>query len=976
MGEKEASKGSVSFVKWFSELNHGDVKIAGGKGASLGEMYNNKFPIPPGFVVTAQAYSYFIEKAGIKNKINEILDNLDVNNTDALNAASKEIRGLIESADFPEELKSPILESYEVLDVDKKNIDKAGGGAMEILKTSHEPPFVAVRSSATAEDLVDASFAGQQESFLNVKGNFDLIKKVKKCFSSLFTPRAIFYREKKGFKHSETELAVVVQKMIDSEKSGVMFSKNPVKKDESILIEAVWGLGEGLVSGRINPDIYVISRDTENLQVLKEKISYKKIAVVRDSSGQTGVVKLTEDRGKQRVLSNYEVKRLGQYAIQLEEHYELGQDIEFAIENNQIYIVQSRPITTKVEEEQGSSEIAGTVLLSGLGASPGVGVGVVRIVKNLNELSKVKNGDILVTEMTNPDMVVTMQKSAAIVTDEGGLTSHAAIVSREMGIPAVVGTGNAIETLKDGQVITVDGSNGKVFEGRGETKIIEVEPIEFDTKTKIKVIVDLPDYAERAAKSEAKGVGLVRLEGIIASGGKHPLAYIKEKKVDEYIKVLSNGLKDIVKEFDEIWIRSSDIRTDEFRNLIGASKEVEGNPMLGDHGIRFSLRHPEILRAEFTAIKEIADEFPDKKIGLMAPQIISISEVKEMKRIAKSEVSIPSNVKIGVMVETPAAVMIIDKICEEGIDFISFGTNDLTQYTLAIDRNNSDVQYLYDEAHPAVLNSMRYVIQTCKRYGTETSICGQAGSKPEIAEFLVKQGIDSISVNADVANKLSKIIKDAEENLQAESGKEAESVASVPEEVAGHIGKPYERKAEAPLQTVQKVINQYQKKYDPEMADMEELVLKELESEEEKDEGKEKDNEYFPGTLDRLDKEIPNLNEAIAITSGEMEEPEKEEEEVLEEGELLDNEEPDDAEEMGGEEVEKDALLDDELGEELEIEDNDKSEELAEEESENGVDNLADELDQEIAKGMIEDDLGEEWGSDGESNEDVKLDIF
>lgn len=765
MGEAE-KKESVKFVRWFSELSNKDISIAGGKGASLSEMYNNKFPIPPGFVITAQAYQYFIEKSELDDKMKEILGGLDLEDTVALQGASKKLRELIENSKLPKELEDDIIEAYDILDVDKKEISKAGGGALEILKTGHEPPFVAVRSSATTEDLADASFAGQQDSFLNVKGKKQLLEKVKMCFSSLFTARAIYYRQKKGFDHSKSYLAVVVQKMIDSEKSGVIFSKNPVKDDENIVMEAVWGLGEGIVSGRIKPDQYVVNSDLDNFKIVETKVNEKKVAIVRNSSGENSIVKLTDERSKQQVLNSYEIKILAQYAKKLEGHYKKPQDIEFAIEGEEIYIVQSRPITTKVVKRN-DGEITGEVLVSGLAASPGVASGIVRIVENMDELGKVKTGDVLVTKMTNPDMVVAMQKSAGIITDEGGLTSHASIVSREMGLPCVVGTGDATEKLKEGMMVTVDGNSGKIFEGRAEKKLAEVLPI-VPTKTKIKVIVDLPDYATRAAKSESKSVGLVRLEGIIASSGRHPMYYVKNKNINDYISVLVKGLSKIAEPFEEIWIRSSDIRSDEYRNLEGAVKEVEGNPMMGDHGVRFSLKNLDIMRAELTAVKEVADDFPQKKIGLMVPLVISVDELRKTKEVAKG-IGMPKNVKIGIMVETPAAVQIINQLCEEGMDFVSFGTNDLTQFTLAIDRNNSDVQDLYNELNPAVLNSIGYVIRRCRKYGIETSICGQAGSKPEMAKFLVEQGIDSISTNADAARKISETVAEIEKQTPVEN---------------------------------------------------------------------------------------------------------------------------------------------------------------------------------------------------------------
>jgi len=754
--EKASKEGS--FIKWFSDLTNKDVAVAGGKGASLGEMYQSKFPVPPGFVVTTHSYRHFIEKAGINDKLKKIIEEVDVDDTAKLTEASVEIRKTIDGAEMPADLKREILEAYDILDVDKQNMSNASSDALSILKNSHEPPFVAVRSSATTEDLGDASFAGQQDSFLNVKGNDELIEKVKRCFSSLFTPRAIYYRKKKGFSYEQAFLAAVVQRMVDSEKSGVMFSKNPLKNDDNVVIEAVFGLGEGIVSGRVSPDHYVVNKDFE---LVDKKIVDKKVAVVRTSSGKNEVVKLGSEKSKAQVLNGYEIKRLSQLAIELEEHYKKPQDIEFAVEGEKLYIVQSRPITTKAADSD-VGEVAGNVLIKGSPASPGVGSGVVKIIKDLAELDKIKQGDILVTTMTNPDMVVSMQKAAGIITDEGGMTSHAAIVSREMGIPAVVGTENATSTLRDGQVVTVDGNTGRIVEGRVEGKKVEIKKV-VPTKTKIKVIVDLPDYAKRAAESGVDSVGLTRLEGIIAMGGKHPLYFVKENKMAEYVNLLSDGLKKIAGPFKSVWIRTSDIRSDEYRNLKGAPQEIEGNPMLGDHGIRFSLKNADILESEMKAVKEVADEFSDKEFGIMAPQIISVDELKKLKTIAK-EVGLPGNVKLGIMVETPAAVQIINELCEEGMDFISFGTNDLTQYILAIDRNNSEVQDLYDEMNPAVLSALSYVIRRCKRKGIITSICGQAGSKPEMAKFLVKEGIDSISVNADSAFKVSSVVAEIEGN--------------------------------------------------------------------------------------------------------------------------------------------------------------------------------------------------------------------
>ena len=766
MGEERGEKKRL--VAWFSELSNKDVQIAGGKGASLAEMFNSKFPVPPGFVITSDAYAMFLTSSGLDKRIKDRLEKIDVESTEELQKASKDIRKMIEESQMPRELVSEITEAYDFLAPHEQNNAKVSSSALDILRNARELPFVAVRSSATAEDLADASFAGQQDSFLNVKGSESLLVNVKKCMSSLFTARAIYYRTKKGFEHEKVRIAVVVQRMVDSDKSGVMFSKNPVTHADTIMIEGVWGLGEGIVSGMIKPDHFVVRSNEKEFTVLEESTSEKKVAVTRNSSGKNEVIKLSEDKSKQRVLSNYELKRLAQYAIDLEKHYQKPQDIEFAIEQGEIYIVQSRPITTLADKKNELPALEGEVILSGMGASPGIASGKVRIVHDENDLNKVQKGDVLVAVMTNPDMVVGMQKAAAIITDEGGVTSHAAIVSREMGIPAVVGTGKATETLKEGEIVSVDGFRGKVHVGESKTKKVELEKI-VSTRTKIRAIVDVPEAAERAAKTGITSVGLVRLEGVIAEMRKHPLGFVKEGKIPEYIEHLVSGLKGIVKHFEEAWIRTSDLRSDEYRMLDGAPQNNEGNPMLGDHGIRFSVKHPEILKAEVMAIKELADEFPNKKFGIMAPQIISVSELQKLKEVAK-EVGLPKNVSLGIMVETPAAVEIINELCEEGFDFLSFGTNDLTQYMLAVDRNNPDVQHLVDEMHPAVQHAISYVIRRAKKYGIKTSICGQAASRPEIAEILVKEGIDSLSVNADSARKVSEIIAQIEGNLPA--GKE------------------------------------------------------------------------------------------------------------------------------------------------------------------------------------------------------------
>jgi len=773
------------FIKWFYELDKNSGSVAGGKGANLGEMYNNKIPVPPGFVVTAQAYDYFIRVAGMEEKIKEILDSIDYEDTKQLNEATEKIRKLITNSNMPKEMQEEIKEAYSHLDAPEsasKEKKESQGTALDILQSSAEPVFVAVRSSATTEDLENASFAGQQETYLNIKGDDDLIRNVKKCFASLFTARATYYRNKKGFPHGESKLAVIVQKMVDSKKSGVSFSKDPTGKTDDTIIEAVWGLGEGIVSGQVTPDKYVVSK---GMEIKDKKIANKKVAITRKASGERAVVKVNEEKANHQVLTDHEIKRMTEISLRLEDHYNKPQDIEFAIENEEIYIVQTRPVTTIKEKKSGEesdeeTEISGDEIISGLGASPGVAVGKVKIIENLEDLDKIKEGDILVTGMTNPDMVVAMQRSSGIVTDEGGMTAHAAIVSREMGIPCIVGTEKATEVLEDGQEITVDGNSGKVFRGKvaEETKK-EIKPVEAETKTEIKTMVDLPSFAKRAAKTGLKKAGLTRIEGIIAESGKHPQHYIKNQNMREYEDVVYNGIKDIAEHFEEMWVRTSDIRTNEYKNLEGAPQEPEDNPMLGMHGVRYSLKHPEILKSEFRAMNRAAKD-KGTKFGFLLPQLISVEELSQVKGILK-EMNI-SDIKVGVMIETPASVQIIKSLCEEGIDFVSFGTNDLTQYILAVDRGNTDVQELYDEMHPAITHQLGFVIRVCKRAGVETSICGQAGSKKPMVKYLVKQGIDSISVNADMAAEIADYVsvleqgKDPDEEERFDKRTEKEEI--------------------------------------------------------------------------------------------------------------------------------------------------------------------------------------------------------
>ncbi len=735
-------------VLWLSDVDKSDIPVVGGKAANLGELMRIEIPVPDGFVVDARTFRDFITRAGLKDRIYSLLQNLNVENTEELNRVSEEIRKMISEAKMPEDVEMEIRKAYRELS-DGKEV------------------FVAIRSSATAEDLPSASFAGQQDTYLNVKGEDNVVEKVKACWGSLFTPRAIYYRVQKGFRHEDVSIAVLVQKMVNSEKSGVMFTSHPVTGEKKCMIEAVFGLGEAIVGGLVTPDTYVFDRIKRTLEEVN--VAEKKFMIVRKNGNQR--VELGE-KGKERVLSDEEIRKLVDIGELIEDHYGKPQDVEWAIEGGEIYIVQSRPVTT-IREAVEKEEIAetGKILLKGLGASPGIAVGQVKIVSNERDIGKVREGDILVAVMTTPDMVPAMKRASAIVTDEGGMTCHAAIVSRELGVPAVVGTKNATKVLKDGTFVTVDGEKGIVYLGKLE--IAKKEETKFGiapiiTATEVKVNISLPDAAEKVAReTNADGVGLFRIEHMILSLEKHPMKFIRDGEIERYVDLIYNEMKKVVKAFypKPVWIRTIDAPTDEFRAMKGGEEEpIEANPMLGFRGIRRDLAEEVHFRAEMRAIKKLIDE-GYTNVGIMLPLIVSPEEVRKAKKLAEEEGIPLDKVEFGIMVETPASALIIEELIKEGIDFISLGTNDLTQYTLAVDRNNENVAYLYDEMHPAVMKLIERTIKICKEHGVKTSICGQAGSYPHVVEKLVELGIDSISANPDAVNKIREVVARVERKI-------------------------------------------------------------------------------------------------------------------------------------------------------------------------------------------------------------------
>ena len=750
-------------ILWFTEIGKEDLAEAGGKGANLGELTRAGIPVPPGFVVTASSYREFIRRNGLEAVIKRELEGLDVQDSRALQERSARVREAILAAPMPPEIEREIVSAYRQL----------GEGP------------VAVRSSATAEDLPEASFAGQQSTFLNVVGAENVVRAVQACWASLFEARAVFYRAQGGFDHLEVALAVPVQQMVQSEKSGVMFTVEPVSSDPNkVTIEAVWGLGEAIVSGEISPDFYLVDKAT--LTILERKVAPQDRMLVRAATGNG-----RHDRGNEWVavpenlreaakLSDEEVIELARIGLRVEEHYGAPQDIEWAYERGQFYLVQSRPVTTlreHAEEEEESEEETAPVLLTGQAASPGVAAGRVKIVHDPSQIDIVEEGDVLVAEMTTPDFVPAMKRAAAIVTERGGRTCHAAIVSRELGIPCVVGASGALSKLAVGTLVTVDGSKGIVYEGRAEARLAWYErqrqkyakAASLKTHTKLFVNLAEPELADVVAKRNVDGVGLLRAEFMVAQIGTHPRQFIEEGRPEEYTRQLAEGIATFCRAFHPrpVVYRLTDFKTNEYANLRGGEKyEVaEENPMIGYRGASRYIREPEVFRLEVEAIKRVREQWDN--LYVMVPFVRTPNELRRVKELM-AEFGLPhdGNFKLWMMVEVPSNVLILDKFIDVGIDGISIGSNDLTQLVLGIDRDSELLADTFDERDPAVMTAMKTAITVARSRGLTVSICGQAPSVyPELTERLVMWGATSVSVSPDMIDQTRQIIADVEARL-------------------------------------------------------------------------------------------------------------------------------------------------------------------------------------------------------------------
>ncbi len=809
-------------ILWFEELGKDDIPLVGGKNANLGEMIKNKIPVPPGFAITAHAYNEFITKTDIAKKIYKIIGETvsDVNDPRQFEEASKKIRRLIESTPMPPEIDRAVRDAYNELNKKAKVAEL----------------FVAVRSSATAEDLPDASFAGQQETYLNVKGADDLIDKTVKCWSSLFTPRAIFYRTEKGFQHDQVLISVGVQKMVNSRAAGVIFTLDPVTGEtDKIVIEANWGLGESVVSGSVTPDHYVVDKRT--LKVIEKSIAKKTVEYIRDpKTGNTIHANIPQERQEQSCLADKEILRLVELVKTIEEHYGKAQDIEFAVDRDSpfpenVFIVQSRPETVwsagkeapavakpKPFAPPASLEKA-TVVVKGIAAGRrATGTGVAKVAVTAEDASKLmQKGDILVTTMTNPDYVPFMRIASAIVTDKGGVTAHAAIVSRELGIPCIVGTEIATEVMKTGHEYTVDAASGVVYEGivakpeaavpaavavSSEVVGVALEPAPV-TATRIYMNLGVPDKVEEYKNLPFDGIGLLRIEFILASYiGQHPVYLLETGQADKFVNKLAEGVATVARAIQPrpTVVRFSDFKTNEYRELEGGAKyEIEeANPMLGWRGASryISQWYEKAFRLECKAIRKCREEWGLKNVWVMLPMIRTLWEAKKCLEIMKEEgLERGKDFQVWFMAETPAICIMADefsKLC----DGFSIGSNDLTQGILMIDRDSERLGLMgyFDERDPSILRMIAHLIRIAHQNRVTVSICGEGPSNlPDFAEFLVRNGIDSISVNNDVVVRTRQWVASLEQKILLERLSEMKEQLSKKSRKRSTLGNSWEQ---------------------------------------------------------------------------------------------------------------------------------------------------------------------------------------
>ncbi len=801
------------FILWFEEIGIDDVPLVGGKNASLGEMYQHLtskgVQVPNGFAITAEAYKHLLKESGVEEAIRKALDGLDTHNIQDLKKRGKKVRDIILKADFPKDLEKAIIDAY-------KKMEEIYGEGVD----------VAVRSSATAEDLPDASFAGQQETYLNIRGTESLIEACHKCFASLFTDRAISYRQDKGFGHFDVYLSIAVQKMVrsDSASSGVMFTMDTESGfDQVVFITGAWGLGENVVQGAVNPDEFYVFKPTLKQgfrPVISKKLGLKQKKMIYTDNPRCPVRNkpTTKKEKNTYVLSDDEILQLAKWACIIEEHYKKQMDIEWAkdgdgetVGTGQLFIVQARPETVHSQRDTQSFETyvlkeTGKVLATGNAVGSKIGQGKANVIDDVKDIMKFKKGEVLVTDMTDPDWEPIMKIASAIVTNRGGRTCHAAIVSRELGIPCIVGTEDGTEKIKSGQPVTVscaDGEEGKVYEGllKYEVQRLDLKDVP-KTKTKIMMNVGIPEQAFTQCQIPNDGVGLARLEFIINSHiGIHPLALLnypelkkkarRDKSIREVVKAieertphyedkarffvdtLAQGVARIAAGFypKDAIVRLSDFKSNEYANLIGGQiyEPVEHNPMIGWRGASryYSPNFEPAFALECEALKKVRDEMGLSNVKIMIPFCRTVEEGKKVIGIMEKYglKQGENGLEIYVMCEIPSNVVLADEFAKV-FDGFSIGSNDLTQLTLGLDRDSELVSHIYDERNEAVKRLVRQVIQVAKKAKRKIGICGQAPSDfPDFAEFLVECGIDSMSLTPDTAVKTRLLVAEKEKAL-------------------------------------------------------------------------------------------------------------------------------------------------------------------------------------------------------------------
>ncbi len=753
------------YVRFLDEITKFDVGFAGGKGANLGEMYRSRLPVPPAFVVTTKAYKAFAKWHNLEEQLQQQLSGINIDDLESLEKGAAAMRNIVESSPIPKDVAEEVELAYRQLSRDSETKDLP----------------VAVRSSATMEDLREASFAGQQITLLNVKGVKEVLAAIKKCWASVYTARATFYRAKRGFGAHSISTAVVVQKQIMSDKAGVGFTVHPLTGDRTqIVIEAVYGQGEEIVSGRVAPDTFVLEKKTG--RTLERRI-VRKTEMKKASARGSGLVNVQVPlRLKEKpVLSEGELKGLWELGRALEEHYRYPQDFEWAIEKGRTYLVQTRAVTVIAKERKPEGVVEQHPIAKGLAASPGIGSGPVKLVLSTKDFGRVNKGDILVTKMTTPDYVPLMVKTSGIITDEGGMTSHAAIVSRELGVPCVVGTSNATKILKNGMIVSVDGSNGLIFSGKVTPVAAGPSAEELEaarrlkTRTKIYMNLGVPEKIKDYAAIPFDGIGLMRIEFIIASYvGEHPMHLIETGREDVFVQRLSEGIATVARAIRPrpLVVRFSDFKTNEYRELEGGEKyeDVESNPMIGWRGVSRYIS-PEYLRAfkmELHAIKRVRERMGLTNVWVMLPFVRTTWEVERCVNLMEEEgLKRGDSFKVWLMAEVPSMVFLAEEFARL-CDGFSIGSNDLTQLVLGIDRDSGrlGVMGYFDERNEAVKRAIKILIEGAHKMGRTVSICGQAPSVyPEFAEYLVSLGIDSISVNPDTVVKTKELVYRVESRI-------------------------------------------------------------------------------------------------------------------------------------------------------------------------------------------------------------------